>query len=106
MVVSERARQAISMNIYLGGLGGLCLLSFGTICVLRHWSEFCFVSEPNPIKASLKIMSCSHFLEKRKKKRLMSASDMEGKIGTHMSSDLSPLASEGFLRQAQADLAW
>lgn len=26
---------------------------------------------------------------------------MEGKIGTHMSSDLSPLASEGFLHQAQ-----
>ena len=26
---------------------------------------------------------------------------MEGKIGTHMSSDLSPSASEGFLHQAQ-----
>lgn len=79
MAVSEWARQALSVDLYLGGLGCLCLLFFRTICVLRHWLEFCFVSEPNPIKASLKIMSCSQFLEKRKKRRLISTSDMGGK---------------------------
>lgn len=63
--------------------------------------KYCFVPEPNPIKMALKIMSCSHFLKKRKKKRLISKSGTEGKIGMPASSDLSPLASKGSLLQAQ-----
>lgn len=86
-------------------LSKLHLYNFCYFDRLFCWLKYCFVSEPSPIKASLKIMSCIIFLT-REKKRLIRKSDTEGKIGMHTVSDLSPSASEGFLHQAQTWLIY